>query len=68
LECCKINKYCVKQNIELGCHNNLIKNYKTFDYIKQADKTYKGVGVSSIYIPVNEFIEHFGLNDVVREL
>lgn len=34
LEGTKVNKYCVKLNVELGCYNNLIKNYKTFDYIK----------------------------------
>lgn len=68
LECCKINKYDIKQNIELGCFNNLIKNYKTFDYIKQADKSFKGVGISSVYIPVNDFIDNFGLKEVIKEL
>jgi hypothetical protein len=46
----------------------LIKNYKTFDYIKQSDKSFKGVGISSIYIPINDFIENFGLDHVVAEL
>lgn len=68
LECCKINKYDIKQNVELGCYNNLIKNYKTFEYIRQADKTFKGVGVSSIYIPIRDFIDNFGLEVVVKEL
>jgi len=68
LECCKINKYDIKQNVELGCFNNLIKNYKTFDYIKQANNTYKGIGVSSIYIPVPDFIQNFGLQEVIKEL
>jgi hypothetical protein len=53
LESCKIDKYDIKKNVELGCFNNLIKNYKTFDYIKQDDDTYRGIGISSVYIPIN---------------
>ena len=55
-------------NLALGCENNLIKNYKTFDYIKIADGTFKGIGISSIYIPVNDIIESYGLDNVVKEL
>ena len=44
----------------------MIKNYKTFDYIKSQDQTY-GIGISSIYIPINEFINYYGFEEVVHE-
>lgn len=68
LEQQKFNKYCIEMNVNLGCENNLIKNYKTFDYIKLEDGTFKGVGISSIYIPVDHIIEQYGLDNVVKEL
>lgn len=65
LESTKVNKYCVKLNVELGCYNNLIKNYKTFDYIKMGGGQFKGIGISSIYVPIPDFIEFYGLNEVI---
>ena len=67
LDACKATKYNIKKNLELGCFNNLIKNYKTFDYIKNGQNVH-GVGVSSIYIPIDEFIQTYGLDEVVKEL
>jgi hypothetical protein len=63
----KSTKYNVMQNIDLGCKNNFIKNYKSFDYIISGPVTY-GIGVSSIYIPVDEMIEHFTLDKVIAEM
>lgn len=51
LENLKGAKYDIKRNLELGFENNMIKNYKTFDYIKNDSQTH-GIGVASVYIPV----------------
>jgi len=53
-------KYNTKLNLDLGCKNNLIKNFKAFDYIPVDDGTY-GVGVSSVYIPPLTFLKEFGV-------
>jgi len=63
LESLKHTKYDLKMNIELGCHNLIIKNYKTFEYIVHPDGT-SGIGISSIYIPIAEFIKAFELDTV----
>ena len=47
--------------------NNFIKNFKAFDYITSGPLTY-GIGVSSIYIPVNEMIEYFTIEKVIAEM
>lgn len=48
-------KFNLQHALELGCYPNLIKNYKTFEYIKVGNKAY-GVGISSIYVPIDTFI------------
>jgi len=54
-------------NLDLGCHNLIIKNYKTFEYIVHHDGT-SGIGISSIYIPVDDFIKGFELSEVMAAI
>ena len=63
----KHTKYNVMANIGLGCRNNFIKNFKAFDYITSGPITY-GIGISSIYIPVREMVDHYGLKTVASEM
>ena len=67
LDTLKSTKYNVAQNIDLGCRNNFAKNFKAFDYITSGPLTF-GIGVSSIYIPVAELIEHFTIDKVIAEM
>ena len=48
----------------MGCHALIVKNYKTFEYIKHHDGT-SGIGISSTYIPIDEFIKGFELSECI---
>lgn len=67
LEALKHTKYDLAMNIDLGCHNLIIKNYKTFEYIVHKDGVH-GIGISSIYIPIAEFIKAFEIDTVQAEI
>ena len=66
LEMLKHTKYDLKKNIELGCHALIIKNYKTFEYMIHHDGT-SGIGISSTYIPIADFIAGFELSECIAE-
>ena len=67
LESLKHTKYDLQMNLDLGCHNLIIKNYKTFEYIVHHDGT-SGIGISSIYIPIDDFIKGFELSEVMAAI
>ena len=62
------SKQDVKKNLELGCKENLIKDFKVYDLIEDDDLNRYGIGVSSIVITINTFLEYFTTNTVIYEM
>lgn len=54
----------IKKNLELGCLSNLIKDFKVYDLIKTEEQSY-GIGVSSVVVPIEMFLEYFQIESVI---
>lgn len=54
----------VKANLALGIKNILIKDFKTYEIVKDGDHM-RGIGASSIRVPTNTILEFFGQDKVI---
>ena len=54
----------MKANLALGIKNILIKDFKTYEIVKDGDHM-RGIGASSIRVPTNTILEFFGQDKVI---
>lgn len=57
-------KFDIKSNLDLGCPNLLLKDYKTYEQNKAGCSF--NIGIALVVIPINQFIEHFTAEKVAQ--
>lgn len=58
-------KYDQNLNLDLGCHANLIKDYKTYQILPAEPK---GFGAATVFLPIDAMINKYVLENVVATI